>query len=707
MNGRRSRKLILIALLGMALCFVSPALMAFEVETEIEKAQADKSEESDSKIVVTGTRTKKFMKTAPVKTDLIDRERIESKGAGTLFDALNAETGLLADNQCQNCGANTVSINGLEGNYTQMLFNGYPTLSSLAGVYFLQQFPVELIDRVEVVRGGASALYGSGAIGGIINVITRKPVSNQASLGYRQEFVKGDEAFAHTFSGFASAVARNGNAGIAVFGSKMERDDWDANGDGYSDLSRTESKTFGASGFFNLMKGMELSYNFYSLYEDRKGGNHLDMEPFDSNIREQAKTNRESGDFRLEHEVSDLFSYTVFGAFARSKRHTYYGPADDPSDPLNLPDNVTLYGNTKNPYFVTGANATITPIKNHTISLGYEYTSDKIDDENPGMGREVREHYRNHGAYAQYDWDMKVLNLIAGVRADRHSEMDDFVLSPRASAIVRFSDHLRLLGSVASGFKAPQVFDEDFHIEVALASGSGHQQVIINSDDIAAEKSVSYSCDLSADAHFGDFLVDLGVGGFYTTIKDKMEVDYTAPSSTVGNIDYFLRDNVDGTSKVIGGNLEASLSYKNLLRFSSGGTWIAKAVVPAGQVFDNDSTKDMLRVPEMTAFAMLQAFPGDLTATFSTQYIGSQKLEHDVGTPLNRLEKTDTFLVLNAQLQYRWKIDEYRYADLFVGIDNISDSYQDDLDVGDTRDAGYIYGPIKPRTYYLGMRAGI
>ena len=64
-------------------------------------------------------------------------------------------------------------------------------------------------------------------------------------------------------------------------------------------------------------------------------------------------------------------------------------------------------------------------------------------------------------------------------------------------------------------------------------------------------------------------------------------------------------------------------------------------------------------------------------------------------------------LVLNAQLLYRWKIDEHRPADLFAGVDNITDSYQDDLDVGDTRDAGYIYGPIKPRTYYVGMRVSI
>ncbi|MCU0845457.1 MAG: TonB-dependent receptor [Spirochaetes bacterium] len=706
MQIRRLKQYLIIALIGAAMCLDMAPLTAFEVETGTESEAAEKAG-ADSKIVVTGTKTRKYMKTAPVKTEVVDRERIEAKGAGTLFDALNAETGLLADNQCQNCGTNTVSINGLEGNYTQVLFNGYPTLSSLAGVYFMQQFPVELIDRVEVVRGGASALYGSGAIGGVINVITRKPVANQASLTYKQEFIQGDEALAHTVSGFASVVSRNGKAGIALYGSKMERDEWDANGDGYSDLSRTNSKTFGASGYFAIIKGMELAYNLYTLYEDRKGGNNLDKEPFQSNIREQAKSNRDAGDFRLEHEVSDVFSYTLFGAFARSHRHTYYGPADDPSDPLNLPDNVTLFGNTKNPYYVTGANATIAPVKSHVISLGYEYTSDRIEDENPGMGREVEEHYQNHGAYAQYDWDMKVLNLIAGVRTDKHSEMDGFVVSPRVSAIVRFTDHLRLRGSVARGFKAPQVFDEDFHIEVALASGSGHQQVIINSEEIEAEKSISYSCDLGADAHFGDFLVDAGIGGFYTGIKDKMEVDYTAPSQVVGNIDYFLRDNVDGTSKVIGGNFEASLSYRNLLRFSSGVTWIAKAVVPEEQVFDNDSTKDMLRVPEMTAFAMLQAFLSDLTATFSTQYIGSQKLEHDVGTPLNRLEKTDTFLVLNAQLQYRWKIDEHRTADVFAGVDNITDSYQDDLDVGDTRDAGYIYGPIKPRTCFAGMRVSI
>ncbi len=697
---------------AMAFCLVtgpdSGRLSAFEVDT-VADVKEDKKEEKteESRIVVTGTRTRKLMKEAPVKTEVVDRARMEAKGAGTLFDALNAELGLLSDNQCQNCGANTISMNGLEGNYTQFLFNGLPVVSSLAGVYFMQQFPTELVERIEVVRGGGSALYGGGAIGGVINIITKKPVTNEANITYKHEFIKGDEAAAHLMSGYASVVSRNGKAGIALYGSKSERGEWDANGDNYSDLSRTVSKTFGASGYLTIMKNMELVYNLYTLYEDRKGGNNLDKEAFQSNIREEAKTNRDAGDFKLEHKVSDMFEYTVFGAFAYTKRHTYYGPAADPSDPLNLPDNVTLYGKTDNPYYVTGFNANIRPIKGHTITFGYEYTSDKIDDENPGMGRQVEEIYRNHGALVQYDWDLKLLDIIAGVRADKHSELDDMVISPRASAVFRLGERVRLRGTVASGFKAPQVFDEDFHIEVALASGSGHNQVIINSDDIKEERSWSYSGDIAVDLRFGNILLDLGLGGFYTTIKDKMEVDYTAPSYTVGNIDYFLRDNVSGTSKIAGANAELGVSIGRLIKWSSGFTWVSTAKLPEEQVFENGSTKDILRVPKTSGFSMLQFFYKTLTASLSLQHIGKQKLEHDTGLPNLLLEETDPFWVLNARIQYRWNIDGSRYAEIFAGIDNITDAYQEDLDKGDTRDAGYIYGPIKPRTYYCGLKMGI
>lgn len=676
-----------------------------QAKTSSEQTTKESSAEGEKAVVVfTGTGTKKMYKKAPVKTEVVSKEKITEKGAVTLFEALNAESGIMADNQCQNCGANTISINGLEGNYTQVLINGYPIVSSLAGVYFFQQFPSQLIERIEVVKGAGSSLYGSGAIAGVVNVITRKPLTNEGAISYKHDFVRGTEAYVKTLTGYVSTVAQDGKAGLSVFGSQMDQDPWDENGDGFSDRAKAILKNFGASGYINLEKDMELTYNIISTYEDRKGGNKLNAEPFDTDIREQAKTNRTDGDFRIEHTVSDLFKYSLFFAFADTKRETYYGPSESPDDATEDND-LALYGKTINPFYIGGLKGTITPAKGHIVSIGYEYFRDRLKDINPSItDRKIDEVYQNHGVFAQYDITWSIINLIVGARADNHSEVNTWQFSPRISAIVNLSDKFRVRGTVATGFKAPQIFDEDFHIDVTLASSDPQNQVIINADDIKVEHSISYTGDVSMDIHKGLYFdIEASVGGFYTEIRDKLEVDYSAPAYSDGTNDYYVRDNVSGVSKVIGGNAELSLVYGKHISFSSGITWIPTAVLPEEQDFANGKTKNMLRVPEITAFATAKVTLRDFTFSITGQWLGNQYVEHDIGdTHGNYLKETGNFVVLNTRLAYTWWHGTTRKMMIFGGIDNITDDFQKDLDKGYTRDAAYVYGPVKPRTYYLG-----
>ncbi len=123
-------------------------------------------------VVVTATQHATTRSEAPSNVGVIDDEQMEAAGAVNLGQALNFSTGLRVENTCQNCGANEVRINGLGQAYSQILIDSRPLNSALAGVYLLDQLPATLIDRIEVLRGGWSALYGSNAIAGVINVIT-------------------------------------------------------------------------------------------------------------------------------------------------------------------------------------------------------------------------------------------------------------------------------------------------------------------------------------------------------------------------------------------------------------------------------------------------------------------------------------------------------------------------------------------------------
>ena len=138
-------------------------------------------------VVITGTGTPEIYEDTPVKTVVIPHRLIEKKHSVNLAEALSFTTGVRVENDCQNCNFSQVRILGLDGKYSQILIDGDPVVSSLAGVYGLEQIPAEMIDQIEVVKGGGSSLYGGGAVAGVINLITRRPVTNQVHLSYIQK----------------------------------------------------------------------------------------------------------------------------------------------------------------------------------------------------------------------------------------------------------------------------------------------------------------------------------------------------------------------------------------------------------------------------------------------------------------------------------------------------------------------------------------
>ena len=129
-------------------------------------------------VVVSANRAETSRRLAPTLVNVLDAKVFTTTNAVNLAQGLNFQPGVRVETNCQNCGFQQVRINGLDGPYTQILIDSRPIFSALSGVYGLEQIPANMIERVEVMRGGGSALFGSSAIAGTINIITKEPLRN-------------------------------------------------------------------------------------------------------------------------------------------------------------------------------------------------------------------------------------------------------------------------------------------------------------------------------------------------------------------------------------------------------------------------------------------------------------------------------------------------------------------------------------------------
>ena len=181
-------------------------------------------------VVVTATKTEKLLMDVPVRTEVITSEEIEAKGAVNLYEALAGIPGVRVEEQCSYCNFSIVRMQGLEAGTVQVLIDGQPIYSGLAGVYGLQQIPASNIERIEIIEGSSSALYGSSAIAGVINIITKKP---------------GKEPMAEVITSFGTdstnvytlaASTRAENMDIMLTVQKNTGDAIDEDGDGLTEL---------------------------------------------------------------------------------------------------------------------------------------------------------------------------------------------------------------------------------------------------------------------------------------------------------------------------------------------------------------------------------------------------------------------------------------------------------------------------------------
>jgi outer membrane receptor for ferrienterochelin and colicins len=636
----------------------------------------------EEEIVVTATRTPKLYAETAVKTEVITTTEIQQRVAVNLAEALTQTTGVRVENDCQNCNFTQVRINGMEGKYTQILIDSSPVVSAMTGVYGLEQIPAEMLDRIEVVKGGGSALYGGNAVAGVINVITKEPQETKTTLKLIQESISEKP---YTDMGFhSSLVSSDLNTRAFLFATYQKREPVDLNGDSFSELGTISNTSFGLNFYndFQRLRG-EIKLGFFRIFEERRGGDLFDKPPHEADTAEWIKTDQMGFSLEWDQSLTERLHYNLSFSLVDAKRNTYYGSHQDPN----------AYGTTRNPLLFSNSQLNW-QIGGHVFSLGFQYKRDKIKDIATGYNRIIKETYEETGLFVQDDFKIsKVFTLLAGMRINKHTALEKVILTPRLSFLLNASKNLTFRTSFSTGFRAPQVFDEDLHITQV----GGEGMMLINSPGLKEERSSSLSTGFDYGKQVGRNLIQFSLEGFYTRLANTFILHEV---SRIENARILERINGSG-ARVYGLSFELGLILGAYVSLASGWT------IQRSELDDPEpefGSREFFRTPHVHGFSRLSYKNEKLAnADVVLEYTGSMKAPHYAGyVETDRLELTKPFWVLNVKFQRLLRLSENCGLNIFVGTYNLLNSYQWDLDKGVDRDSGYVYGPAKPRTLFSG-----
>jgi len=613
-------------------------------------------------VVVTGTKTFKRQTESPVIVNVLDSKALDNVQACNISEGLRFQPGLRVETDCQTCNYTQLRMNGLGGGYSQILINGRPIFSPLTGLYGMEQIPANMVDRIEVVRGGGSALYGSSAVGGTVNIITRIPSESSYDLSATTYNINGGAAD-NILSGNIGMLTHKGNAGAAIFVNRRIREAYDHNGDNFSELPRLENNSFGANMFFKPTYNQKLELNFSSLREYRYGGEMVDDAAYLAQQSEERTHDVFMGglDYQINFNEENSSFIAYFAGQNTGRRH-YTGIMPDEADDILLHTLNPPYGTTKNTTLQAGTQLNH-KLENflsgeNVLTAGAEYVFDDVFDTIPAYDYEIDQVTRNIAGFIQSDWRLSTnITFLAGLRVDKHNLVDHAIFSPRVSLLYRLKNYMQFRLTWGTGFRAPQAFDADMHI--AFAAG-GVSRISL-APGLKEERSNSFSGSVNYDKATSNFIAGFTLEGFYTKLNDSC---YLQP---IG--EYELGQHIEGLPP----------------------------------------RKEFMRTPNTYGYLTFSFTPGKkFNASISSVYTGPMELVHYAGAPEQTVDeyKTSTaFTELDFKLGYTFIVESLDSGiEIFGGVKNITNAYQDDFDTGKNRDSNYVYGPSLPRTIYVGLR---
>ncbi|NLE64106.1 MAG: TonB-dependent receptor, partial [Bacteroidales bacterium] len=487
-------------------------------------------------------------------------------------------------------------------------------------------------------------------------------------------------------------------AGVTLFAGARQRGAYDANGDGFSEIGKINNKNLGIRGFWHTNEHGKLTFEYHTINEFRRGGNLLNLPAHEADIAEQTEH-----DIHTAGITYDLFLdngkhwLQFYASLQHIDRQSYYGSGKD----------LNAYGTTKDLANVDGMQYVLSMKKflfmPATLTSGVEFSYNALLDKMLGYNRTIDQETFIYSAFLQNEWSNRMLSLLLGARMDKHNLIKNPILSPRIN--LRYAPHknITLRAGYASGFRAPQAYDEDLHV---TAVGGGVSLIQID-PDLKPERSNSVNASINFNKKFEHWMFDVLLEGFYTDLNHVFLLEEVGKDAD-NNLILERRNGSGATVK--GFNLEGSIVPHKKIKMQFGFTYQQSRYKEAESWSESvKAQKKMFRSPDSygfltTVYSPLKGFDIALSGT----YTGSMLVQHFAGyIPDDKEEKTPVFFDLNFKLSYNIELKEKMVLQINGGMKNILNSYQKDFDKGVLRDAGYIYGPSLPRTVFIGLSFNI
>lgn len=694
-----------------------------------------------SSVTVTANRSPVERYEATVIVRAIDDRVFEQTASLSLAEGLSFTPGLRLENNCQNCGFTQLRMNGLEGAYSQILIDSRPVFSALAGIYGLEMLPRQMIERVEVIRGGGSALYGGNAIAGTVNIITKEPIQPSFQVGTQLGLINSN-TLDQSYYANGSILSKDYESGLTFYASTRNRDEWDANGDDLTEMVRLKNSVFGINAFHRFNSRSKFRLSSMIIDEYRRGGGQLDRPSHQSVLSEELNHIIWNVSVAWEqYSKNEQSKWSLYSAVQGVDRGSYYGSGGriiNPGDSITEEDYLALnaYGTARDISSATGVQWYYKPkgmekflISNWSVILGAEWQYNDVEDLQPGYSRVLNQSVSTIGSYGQWEWNPFLpLSISLGGRFDYVHINGNYqwpygteennktlpVFVPRLTARYRLNQDLHVRASFAKGYRAPQAFDEDLHIETV-----GGEAVFKRLDpSLRPEKSTSYNASLQWAPFNQQYQLNVVVEGFYTELNDVFVVGNFEPLANGGSIQTIR--NGSG-ARVFGSNFEINTTLGSdwLVQLGAtiqGAEYLKPEVIwhsSPDEPNDGDtiiSIQSILRTPNLYGFAMI-GYEGVENWSFSLNAVltGSMTVPHvlNAESGYTQLKQTPSFLEMSPKVKFHIDSKNAPFIEVYAGVFNVLNSFQNDFDAGVDRDAGYVYGPIRPRTFYLGFSFGL